>query len=73
MIQKRVDGVSLKDFVKYIRQVSSKEREQIEHDVNNLQNRIGFKHMDVHDGNIMVDRQTGAFVALIDWDDALPL
>ena len=73
MVQKKVVGITLQEFNIFIRRISNKERERLEQDVQNFQKRIGFRHGDLHDGNVMVDRDTGEFVALIDWDFASPI
>jgi Ser/Thr protein kinase RdoA (MazF antagonist) len=75
MLQRKLNGItlskylltnmrngSLRDPYPYYREVQKQVTQQ--------QDRIGYWHGDAHDNNILVDAETGKFISLIDWDTA---
>jgi predicted unusual protein kinase regulating ubiquinone biosynthesis (AarF/ABC1/UbiB family) len=78
MIQRKIDGITLEEYLsKKIRNEDFSSTgsyySHVQKQAFNQQENIGFWHRDAHDGNIMVNAQTGEFITLIDWDNARPL
>ena len=74
MVQKKVPGITLYDFLKKNR---NNHRIKLTYDCADIyehvvaqQTRIGYNHGDIRGQNIMVNPVSGAFNTLIDWDCA---
>jgi hypothetical protein len=74
MVQKRVSGISLREYLQPMWDKGESPTEAFCHriyvKVVAQQDGIGFNHGDVQAANIMVNASTGDFQTLIDWDAA---
>jgi RIO-like serine/threonine protein kinase len=78
MVQKRIIGVTLDDFLRHNMNNSEMKRKfkcrEIYKAVTQLQQQVKYLHGDVHAENIMVQSlKDGTVVGLVDWDNATKL